>query len=236
VRNTLDASSGWLSQGSAWLSYKAAINRLSISWRLGLLVIALALPLNLIILGAISVLVNQAHDAQQASLLYSARSIAAGVDAELSKYIAWVEMLARSPAVRDDNLDAFEAEARRNLPSGRRAWVLVADLNGQQLVNTLAQPNHPLPRRNPMAVKVQRRTWATGDTVISDVMQGPIAQDWIVTIEVPIFRDGEIFRGLAVMVKARSFLSLLKTQAPVAAPRWRRVVARSCRTSNGAIS
>ena len=80
--------------------------------------LALALPLNLIILGAIWGLVSQANDAQRTSLLYAARSIAAGVDAELGKFIALAESLARSPALLDDNLDAFEAEARREFPEG----------------------------------------------------------------------------------------------------------------------
>jgi signal transduction histidine kinase len=209
VQSAPDASSGWLSQASAWLARKAAINRLSIPWRLGLLMLALALPLNLVILGAIWALVSQANDAERKSLLYSARLIAAGVNAELDKHIALAEMLARSPALRDDNLDAFEAEARRKIPSGQSAWIVVADANGQQLVNTSAQPTQSLPRRNPIAIDAQRRTLATGDTVISDVMQGPIAQDWVVTVEVPIFKDGEYFRGLAVVMRAREFLSLL---------------------------
>jgi signal transduction histidine kinase len=209
VQSAPDASSGWLSQASAWLACKAAINRLSIPWRLGLLMLALALPLNLVILGAVCALVSQANDAERKSLLYSARLIAAGVNAELGKHIALAEMLARSPALRDDNLDAFEAEARRKIPSGQSAWIVVADANGQQLVNTLAQPTQSLPRPNPIAIDAQRRTLATGDTVISDVMQGPIAQDWVVTVEAPIFKDGEYVRGLAVVMRAREFLSLL---------------------------
>src|SRR5262245_41377539 len=88
AQNVPDANSRWLSRGSAWRSCKAAINRLSIPRRLGLLVLALALPLNLIILGAIWILVNQANSVQRASLLYAAQSIAAGVDAELGKHIA----------------------------------------------------------------------------------------------------------------------------------------------------
>ena len=195
--------------GSAWLWCKAAVNRLSIPWRLGLLVVTLALPLNLIIVGAIWVLVNQANNAQRASLLYSAQLIAAGIDAELGKYIALAELLVRSPALRDDNLDAFEAEARHRVPSGRPVWIVVADVNGQLLVNTAAQPNHTLPRRNPIAFEAQRRTWATGDIVISDLMHGSVSEDWIVTIEVPIFKDGHPFRGLAVIMRAGGFLSLL---------------------------
>jgi len=203
---------GQQSRDSAWLYCKAAVNRLSIPWRLGLLVLALALPLNLIILGAIWVLINQADNVQRTSLLYSARTIAAAVDAELGKYIVLAESLAGSPALREDNLDAFEAEVRRKVPSARSVWVLVADINGQQLVNTMAQPKQPLPRRNPMAIEAQRRATATGDTVISDVMQDPIAQGWIVTIEVPIFRDGELFRGLAIVIRAQEFLSLLSAR------------------------
>jgi hypothetical protein len=96
----------------------AALDRLSIPSRLILLVFALAVPLNLVIAGVVWGLVNRADQIQRTSLLYAARSIAAGVDAELGKYVALGEALSRSPALLDDNLDAFEAEARRAFPAG----------------------------------------------------------------------------------------------------------------------
>ena len=135
---------------------RTAFNRLSISARLILLVLGLALPLNLIIGGVIWGLVQRANEVQRTSLLYAARSIAAGVDAELGKYVALAETLSRSPALLDDNLDAFEAEARRAFPAGADAWVLVSDVDGQQLVNTIAQPGQALPRRNPLGDRGQR--------------------------------------------------------------------------------
>ena len=128
---------------SAGLQLKAAFNRLSISVRLILLVLALALPLNLIIVGVIWDLVQRANEVQRTSLLYAARSIAAGVDAELGKYVALAEALSRSPALLDDNLDAFEAEARRAVPTGGGSGALVADADGQQLLNPFAQPGRP---------------------------------------------------------------------------------------------
>ena len=197
---------------STWLSCKAATNRLSIPWRLGLLVLALALPLNLIVLGAIWGLVNRANDAQRTSLLYTARSIAAGVDAELGKFIALAESLARSPALLDDSLDAFEAEARREFPEGAGAWVLVADLNGQELINTLVQPGEPLPRRNPAAIEAQRHALATKEVVVSDVVRGVLVQDWVVNIEVPIFKNGQPFRGLILALRHQHFLHLLNAR------------------------
>jgi hypothetical protein len=107
-----------MAQCLAGLQHKAALNRLSIPSRLILLVLGLALPLNLVIVGAVWSLVNRASEVQRTSLLYAARSIAAGVDAELGKYVALGEALSRSPALLDDNLDAFEAEARRAFPAG----------------------------------------------------------------------------------------------------------------------
>jgi hypothetical protein len=196
-------------KGSVWLSCKAALSRLSIPWRLGLLVLALSVPLNLIVLTSIWELINRAVSGQRTSLLYAARSIAAGVDAKLGKYIALAESLARSPAVIDNNLDAFSVEAHRQFPAEGRAWVLIADLNGQQLLNTLIRPGEPLPRRNPLGIEAQQRAFAKGNIVISDVLRGNVAQDWVVNIEVPIFRNGQPFRVLAVGIRHKEFLPLL---------------------------
>jgi signal transduction histidine kinase/ActR/RegA family two-component response regulator len=193
----------------AGLQLNAAFNHLSISARLILLVLALALPLNLIIVGVIWDLVQRANEVQRTSLLYAARSIAAGVDAELGKYVALGEALSRSPALLRDSLEEFEAEARRAFPAGEDAWVLIADVHGQQLINTRAQPGTPLPRRNPLGIEAQQRALATGSIGVSGVLRGNVAQDWVVNIEIPIYRDGQPIRGLAVGIKHQKFLSLL---------------------------
>jgi signal transduction histidine kinase len=218
AKSAQGAISARLAKCLAGLQRKAAFNRLSISGRLILLVLALALPLNLVIAGVIWGLVTRANDAQRTSLLYAARSIAAGVDAELGKFIALAESLARSPALLDDSLGAFEAEARREFPEGESAWALVADVNGQQLINTLAQPGAPLPRRNPPALEAQQRALATGSIVISDGLQSQVAQDWVANIEIPIFKNGQPFRGLAVGIRGREFLPLLS--APDIPKNW----------------
>ena len=176
---------------------------------MALLVLALALPLNLVIVGVIWGLVGRANDAQRANLLYTARSIAAGVDAEIGKYMTLAQSLASSPHLLDDNLDDFEAEARRDLPAEGDARVLVADVNGQQLMNTLVSRGQPLPQRNPDALEAQQRALATRSIVISGIMRGSIAQEWIANIEVPIFKSGQPFRVLAVAMRQEGFLRLL---------------------------
>ena len=119
--------------------------------------------------------------------------------------MALAEALSRSPSLLNDNLDAFEAEARRAFPAGAETWVLVADVDGQQLLNTFAQPGQPLPRRNPLAIAAQRRAFSTGSIVISDLFRSPLTQNWIVTIDVPVFKDGQPFRGLAIIMKEGEF-------------------------------
>src|SRR5262249_44565957 len=80
----------------------------SIAARLIAIVIALALPLNLVVIAVIWNLDGAADEAERASLMYSARSVAAAVDAELGKYIALARTLSGSPALLDDNLAAFD--------------------------------------------------------------------------------------------------------------------------------
>ena len=172
-----------LSNRLAGLQGRTAFIRLSISTRLILLVLGLALPLNLIIGGVIWGLVQRANEVQRTSLLYAARSIAAGVDAELGKYVALAEALSRSPALLDDSLYAFDAEARRAFPAEANVWVLVSDLDGQQLVNTIAQPGQVLPRRNPIGIAAQDRAFSTRSMAVTDLLIGPVTQDWIANID-----------------------------------------------------
>ena len=92
--------------------------------------LALAVPLNLVNLAVVWHLAGASSQAQRTGLLYTARSIALAADAELGKYMALALALSRSPALLDDSLSAFEAEARRAFASVDDATVLVADTKG----------------------------------------------------------------------------------------------------------
>jgi PAS domain S-box-containing protein len=182
---------------------------LTITGRLLAIVIALALPLNLVVVAVIWNLDRAADEAQRTSLMYAARSLAAAVDAELDKYITLAQALSRSPAVLDDNLDAFDAEARRTFASMKEASFLVADRGGQQLINGAALQDRPLPRLQPAALRAQNLALDSRSVVVSDVMSGETAKDWIACVDVPIFKNDQPFRTLAVAMRARGFLKLL---------------------------
>jgi PAS domain S-box-containing protein len=184
----------------------------TIAARLIAIVIALALPLNLVVIAVIWNLNSTANEAQRASLLYSARSVAAAVDAELFKYIALVQTLSGSPALLDDNLDAFDAEARRAFAPIKDASFLVTDLNGQPLINGAARRDQPLPRLQPVAMRAQNLALESRSVVVSDVLMGNVSKEWGADVYVPIFKNDQPFRTLAVTMRVRGFLKLLNAR------------------------
>src|SRR5262252_3637323 len=187
--------------------------RVTINARLIVIVLTLAVPLNIVVVAVIWSLVNAANETQRASLLYSARSVAAAVDAELGKHITLAQVLSRSPALLEDSIDAFESELRRSLTSDPDLWAVVADVNGRQLVNTNRLPGQPLlsPIRNKEGIAAQNRAFASRSVVVSDVFMGP-DQRWVATANVPIFKDGQPFRALSITMHTRRFLDLVAFQ------------------------
>ena len=181
-------------------------------WRLLAIVLVLVAPLNAMVYAVIANLARATDASQRSSLLYSARSVAAALDAELGKYIALGAALGRSPALIDDRLDAFEGEARRAFASEPDAWIVVSDLSGQQLRNTAPGARAPLPQRSAQAIAAQQRAIASHSTVVSDVFVDPVTQEWVAAVEIPIFRNGRPFRCLSVVMSARGFLNVFNAQ------------------------
>jgi PAS domain S-box-containing protein len=185
----------------------------TINARLIAIVLTLAVPLNIVVVAVIWSLVSAANETQRASLLYSARSVAAAVDAELGKYIALAQVLSHSPALLEDSIDAFEGELRRDLSADPDLWAVVADVNGEQLVNTARLRGQPLlsPHRSEAGIAAQNQAFETRAVVVSDVFMGP-DQRWAATANIPIFKNGEPFRAFAVTMHTRRFLDLVAFQ------------------------
>lgn len=182
---------------------------LTIRQRLLLLAMALAVPLNLLLVASLVQLSRSERASEVAQLDYVARSLGAAVDAHIARHVALAEALASSPALLDPRLDRFEEEARRAMRNVADAWVLVADVDGGQLMNLAASSGEPLPRRHPEALAAQAKAFERRAPVVSDVHLGPVPLVWMVTIEVPIFKAGRPFRVLAIMVRASGFAKLL---------------------------
>ncbi|TAH64775.1 MAG: PAS domain-containing sensor histidine kinase [Rhodopseudomonas palustris] len=196
---------------SIWPTFFA--HRWSIRRRLAATVLVTALPLTVLLVTAISEMAIEATETQRIGLLYTARALAAAVDARIDKHIALGRTLATSPALLDDNLNAFKSDAQRAFVEIDDTAVVVADLEGQLLINPFAESDQPLPKRPPAAFAAQRLAFAQNKIVVSDLFRAPLKNGLFATIEFPIWKDGRAFRALAVPMVANGFSGLLNAQS-----------------------
>jgi two-component sensor histidine kinase len=200
-----------LASRSAW-GIARRVARMTINARLIAVVLTLAVPLNVVVVVVIWRLASEADNAQRMSLVYAARSIAAAVDAELGKYVALGQVLSHDPTLLEENLDAFDDQLRRRLMSVPNAWAIVADVEGRPVLNTHVPYGQPPPARPVEAIAAQKKAFETRAAVISEVHQGPVTQAWMASANIPIFRNGEPFRLLALTMNVRRFVDLLAFQ------------------------
>ena len=117
-----------------------------------------------------------------------AETLAARVDRQLLGFVSALQVLASSPAFDQGDIDSLHrhaVEIKRILGSE----ILVKDASGQQLVNTRIDLSSPLPLSLPEG---DRKAIATRQPVVSDLFIGKAAQRPIVSVNVPIIRDGNV--------------------------------------------
>ena len=145
-------------------------------------------------------------------VLQTTRSTMATVDRELQNEIAGLAGLALSPALQTGDIEAFRGEAERYLarfPSS--SGLGLSDATGQQLFNTNQRPGEPLPRRRNLAAV--EAVFAKKTPYVSDVFIGSITNRPIITVDVPVMRNGEVVYDLYFFPPREIFADLLKQQS-----------------------
>jgi two-component sensor histidine kinase len=175
-----------------------------------LLALGVALPFILLTAGIVWQLANNERETRREAIVFSARTLMNAVDAILGKQIAIAQMLATSPAFETDDLATFRQEAMRAMSGLSGGWVSLADENGQQLMNLRQTDTTPLPPRSPAAMTVQRRALQTGQVQISNVLSGTMGDPAVVTVEVPVRRNGKPPFELVIGMEPGIFLSLFE--------------------------
>ena len=191
-----------------WLAFARGI-----TGTLVLIVGALAVPLIVIPNVALRSVSDANQAVQRNALLYTARTVAAGVDAEADTSIALAHALAISPAILSEDIAVFDADARRVAAQFPDAWVLVSDLDGQQIVNTSVPSGQPLPRRSAAGLAVQARAVASGRPEVSDVIFGPARGVWSATVDLAVIKNGAPYRVLSIVTSLDGFAALLNRQS-----------------------
>ncbi len=192
---------------SGWLRTRPA---LSIRARLVLIVLAAAIPLALLSAWTALQLAERERDSRREALVFAARTILSGVEAEIEASLALGSALAAAPALVENDFVSFRKQAEaalERMPGGR---IVVSDPAGQQLVNTGLPPGSPLPRR--LSLDVPMRAFQTRQPQISDVFVGALARTPIASVEVPVFRDGQPHVIVSSILEPENFLGLLNRQ------------------------
>ena len=166
----------------------------SLPVRLALLVAGTTLPL---IAFAVAIVFNDYQkDRAEASqrVLETANSLRLVLDAEMARMTGGLQVLSLTNALRDGDFESFRRIAIGFLDQyGRDGVVLVADREGRQLFSSVTADTAGLPLRNNRAIVEQ--VFATRAPHYSDLFVGAVKHQPIVTVEVPVLRDGEVVYG-----------------------------------------
>lgn len=142
------------------------------------------------------------------SNVITARALSQVIDRELVRTEASLQALATSPSLAAGDLAAFDrqvTDARRS--SGADVLALL-DPSGQQVINTLMPFGVPLPRRSD--ITSLQKAIATGAPAVSNLVLGGIPNEYLVTVDVPVFQNGKATRVLEGSLTAKHFLALLQ--------------------------
>lgn len=144
-------------------------------------------------------------------MITTARALVRAVDNQLLVARASALSLAASEHLAAGDLTAFHTHAREVLAAtGVGLNVAVSDVNGQQLLNTLKAPGEALPRHgHPPSVE---QVLTTGKAAISPLYTGGVLGKPVLSIDVPVWRQGQVHQVLSLGLLPADFASILAAQ------------------------
>jgi two-component sensor histidine kinase len=189
------------------------VSKLSLPARLILLVAGTALPL--IVFAAVIVFSNYEQDRKDASrrVVETVRSIRLVLDAEMQRMTGGLQVLSLTNALRDRDFEGFRRIAAGFLEQyGKDAVVLVADHDGRQVFSSVTTDTASLPLRNNL--DIVERVFATKSPQYSNLFIGAVKKRLIVTVEVPVFRDGDVINVISFSPPIELFQAIIEQQRP----------------------
>ena len=185
----------------------------SLPVRLALLVAGTTLPL--IIFAAGIVFNNYEQDRKEASqrVLETVRSIRLVLDAEMQRMTGALQVLALTNPLREGDFETFRRIAQGFLDQYRDGGVvLVADREGRQLFSSVASDTANLPLRNNR--EIVEKVFMTKRFQYSNLFVGAVKKTPIVTVEVPVFRGGDVVYDISFSPPVEVFQSIINQQRP----------------------
>jgi two-component sensor histidine kinase len=183
----------------------------SLRVRLSILVAGTMIPLLLFAVGLISWMYLRDRNAAFDRVMETVRSIRLVLDSEVNSITAGLQVLALSQTLQHDDIDSFRANAEAFVELyGSESALVLGDSAGRQIINTRAPADATLPlRRNRAGTEAVFRT---GRPFYSHVFIGSVSRTPILTIEVPVKKNGEVVYVLSFNPPMRMFQRIVEQQ------------------------
>ena len=174
---------------------------------------ATLLPLIIFAVGLVYVYHQHDRDAAFDRVLETVRGIRLVMDAEVSNVTAGLQVLALSQSLQRDDMEGFRRDAlafTQGFPSD--VAVLLADRAGKQYVNTRVSAGTPLPERRNL--EASEEIFKNGKPIYSRLFTGSVIGTRIITIDVPVMRDGKVVYALSYNPPLSLFQRIVEQQRP----------------------
>ena len=176
----------------------------SLPVRLALLVAGTTLPL--IIFATVLVFNDYEQDRRDASqrVLETVHSIRLVLDAEVQRMTGGLQVLTLTEALRNGEFENFRRIASGFLDQyGPDGVVLVANREGRQLFSSMTPNTANLPMRYNR--DIVEKVFATKSPAYSNLFIGAVKKRPIMTVEVPVLRDGDVLYDISFSPPPRTW-------------------------------
>jgi signal transduction histidine kinase len=176
-----------------------------------LLVSATLVPVLVLAIGILLLGQREWQASVEGGLQDTARALAVAVDRELASTVTALRTLGASPSLDDRNFQLFYEQARR-ARDDNPGWLTVylVEASGHQVLTLLRPLGTVLP--NAGAFEYVRAVRETGQPHVSNLEFGPVSQRQVITINVPVFRDGRVRYVLGASLVTDALADLLARQ------------------------
>jgi two-component sensor histidine kinase len=146
-------------------------------------------------------------------VLETVRSIRLVLDAEMQRMTGALQVLSLTNALRDRDFEGFRRMSQGFLDQyAKGGIVLVANREGRLVFSSMTPDAASLPPRDNRAIV--DKVFATKSPQYSNLFLGAIKQELIVTVEVPVIRDGEVLYDISFSPPIEIFQTIIEKQRP----------------------
>jgi two-component sensor histidine kinase len=181
--------------------------------RLVLLVAGTTLPLILFAAGIVFHNYEQDRKDAEQRVLETVHNIRLVLDAEMLRMTGALQVLSLTDALRNRDFDGFRRMCQGFLEQyGDGGVVLLADREGRQLFSSVTPDTANLPPRNNRAIV--DKVFAEKKPTYSNLFIGVVKKRLVVTVEVPVIRDGEVIYVISFSPPIEIFQAVVEQQRP----------------------